>query len=260
MSGDFALGLNGTGFFLVSLIAMVLITCLGYIVGWRIGPPKNAAQSSAINTALAAIFVIVGLILSFTFSFVVGLTLQRWTIIVQEADAIGTTYLRTDALQPVDRQAMRAAMRRYTDTLIDFYGARDDARIAADYGRVGQIEQQIWTISAAELNRRNTFSLSLLQQTINDMFDRGADQRAALNLRLRYPATTLIFLASIIGAFMIGLAFGQSHTANWLISVSFCILLVAFVFVIVDLNDPRSGVIRVNVSPLVDVRRSMQGP
>lgn len=260
MSDELAFGLGPLLFFLVTLAVTIAADFFGYRVGSRIGPPNNEAQAAAINTTLAAIFVIVGLILSFTFSFVVNIAQLRWSTMVQQADAIGTTYLRADALQPADRDLLRASLRRYTDTMIEFYRTSDPKTIAADNQRIGQAEQQMWSASASELNRRNTFALSLLQQTMNDTFDRGADMRAALNLRLRGAATSLIVLAAVLAAFLIGLAFGQSRTSNWLISIAFCILLVALMFVIVDLNNPRGGIIQLNASPLVDVRSSMQGP
>jgi hypothetical protein len=65
--------------------------------------------------------------------------------------------------------------------------------------------------------------------------------------------------AALVAAFMIGLSFGQSRAAHWLISTFFCIALVGLVYVIIDLDSPRAGLVRVNLAPLIEARQSMQG-
>jgi hypothetical protein len=98
-----------------------------------------------------------------------------------------------------------------------------------------------------------------LQQSVDTMFAAGADQRSAFNFRLPGPALLAVVASALVAAFMIGLSFGQSRAAHWLISTFFCLALVGLVYVIIDLDSPRAGLVRVNLAPLIEARQSMQG-
>ncbi len=247
MSGDFAFSLGPYAFLVIAFLITLGFTGLGFVIGKRLGPPKNDLQAAALNTALASIFVIVGLILSFSFSFAVNRYEERWHLVVAEADAISTTYLRMGELQPKDRGAARSAMRAYIATKIDYYRyGSDPALEQLDYQKVRTLEQQIWSITASELSSRPVPATSLITQSVNAMFDVGADQRAALGFRLRGVA-----------AFMIGLGFGHSQSHHWLVSVTFCLLLVALTYAIIDLDSPQAGLIRVNLLPLEQAQQTM---
>lgn len=259
MSGDFAFRLGPYAFILVAFLVTLAITWLGFVIGRRLGPPKGDVQAAALNTALAAIFVIVGLILSFSFSFSVSRYEERWHLVAQEADAISTTYLRAAALRPQDRDRLRAELREYIAAKIEFYrDGGDDALRQRDYQRVDGLEQQVWTLTENELATRPLPGLMLLTLSVNDMFGLGSDQRDALDFRLRGPALALILLVSLVAAFLIGLGFGQSLSPHWLISIVFSILLVALVYTIIDLDSPQAGLIRVNLLPLVEAQQAMQ--
>lgn len=260
MSGDSVFRLGPYAFLVIAFLITLGFTGLGFVIGKRLGPPKNDLQTAALNTALASIFVIVGLILSFSFSFALNRYEERWHLVVQEADAISTTYLRTVELNPSDRAAARAEMREYIAAKIDYYrNGSDPALGPQDYGKIRTLEQRIWSITSGELSNRPVPGILLLTQSVNAMFDIGADQRSALGFRLRGPALGLIIFVSLIAAFMVGLGFGHSQAPHWLVSVTFSLLLVALIYAIIDLDSPQAGLIRVNLLPLEQAQQSMQG-
>jgi len=258
LSGDFAFSLGPYAFLVIAFLITLGFTGLGFVIGKRLGPPKNDLQAAALNTALASIFVIVGLILSFSFSFAVTRYEERWHLVVAEADAISTTYLRMGELEPKDREAARSAMRAYISAKIDYHRNGSDLALAQlDYQKIRALEQQIWSITAGELSSRPVPATSLITQSVNAMFDVGADQRAALGFRLRGPALGLIVFVSLIAAFMVGLGFGQSQSLHWLVSVTFSLVLVALMYAIIDLDSPQAGLIRVNLLPLEQAQQTM---
>ncbi len=258
MSGDFIFRLGPYTFLVLAFLVTLGFTSLGFLVGKRLGPPKNDLQAAALNTALASIFVIVGLVLSFSFSFAINRYEERWHLVVAEADATSTTYLRMGALQPKDRAAGRSAMRAYVAAKIDYYrDGGDPALEQLDYQKVRTLEQKIWSITASELSSRPVPATLLVTQSVNAMFEVGADQRAALSFRLRGVALGLIVFVSLIAAFMVGLGFGQSQSTHWLVSITFCLLLVALTYAIIDLDSPQAGLIRVNLLPLEQAQQNM---
>lgn len=260
MSGDFVFRLGPYAFLIIAFLLTLGFTGLGFVIGKRLGPPKNDLQTAALNTALASIFVIVGLILSFSFSFAVNRYEERWHLVVQEADAISTTYLRMVELHPQDRAVARAAMRAYIAAKIEYYRTGGDPALGQlYYQQIRTLEQRIWSITSGELTNRPVPATLLLTQSVNAMFDIGADQRAALGFRLRGPALGLIVFVSLIAAFMVGLGFGHSQSPHWLVSIMFSLLLVGLTYAIIDLDSPQAGLIRVNLLPLEQAEQSMQG-
>jgi hypothetical protein len=259
VSGDFLFGLGPLAFIIIGFAVCIGVTWLGYASGRRLGHPKNEHHSAALNTTLASIFVIVGLILSFSFSFAVSRYEDRWRLVVQEADAIYTTYLRADMLEAKDRGRLRSFLRRYVAAKIDYYSTQSDAtQQASDLRLLRRLDQQMWRAGAGEPGTRSTVGLVLLVQSLNTMLELGADQQAALEFRLRGPGLILILIVSLVASFLIGLGFGQSGSPHWLVSALFCALIVALIFVIIDLDSPRAGFITVNLTPLYDVQQEMQ--
>jgi hypothetical protein len=257
VSEDLAFKFGPAPFLIISLIVALTMTWIGFVIGKRFGPAKSESQENAVTSSLASMFVIIGLVLSFSFSFAVNRYEQRWNLIVQEADAISTTFLRADALTPVDRARVQSDLRRYIAAKIDYYSSNGTSRSQSDLQRMLQIKNDVWSVSEKELTKINSPALLLLIQSVNPMFDLGEDQRAALSFRLQGPALVLIEFVSLIAAFLIGFGFGQSGGAHLLVTFLFCLLLVALVYVIIDLDSPRTGFLRVNLIPLIQVQQEM---
>jgi hypothetical protein len=102
-----------------------------------------------------------------------------------------------------------------------------------------------------------SFGTQLLMQAANDTIDISAEQRAALRFRLTGPALVLILFVAALGAFALGMGFGVSDWHNWLVTIFFSLLITIFVYTIIDLDSPQSGFVRINLTPLVEVQRSM---
>jgi hypothetical protein len=259
MSGNFIGGVSPMGFIVIVFVVLFVVEFLAFRSGQIIRHPKSEAAMSALTTALAAIFGIVALVLSFSFSFALARYEQRWQLVVQEANDIGTLYLRTSVLDTAPGDELRSLLRAYTQDRIDYYKSDNDpAAQQRDQTASAALQDRMWTIvSQAMRTNPRQLGVSLLMQVTNDTIDISAEQRAALNFRLRGSALALVFLVALLGALALGLVFGYTDFRNWLVSTIFSLLLTMLVYTIIDLDSPQSGFVRVNLTPLYEQQKSM---
>jgi hypothetical protein len=236
-------------------------------VGRRIGVARLARDPEGLakgaGAAEGAVFGLLGLLIAFTFSGAASRFEDRRHLITAEANAIGTAYLRIDLL-PGDAQAeIRDLFRRYTDVRSTVY--RNSADRAATTARVAEgamLQGAIWTHAMTACRRPETSAQAglLLLPALNEMIDITTTRETAT--RTHPPEIVFLLLAglSLVGALLVGYATSPSTDRTWFHTVVFAGILSVTVYVIVDLEFPRLGFIRVDAADqvLIDLRKSMQ--
>jgi len=226
------------------LLGLLVCVQLGFMLGKRQGGDGGASALSG------AVFGLLGLLLAFSFSGAAGRFAHRRELITQEANAIGTTYLRLDLL-PAARQApLRAAMRGYVQARLDTYRARaGSAAAAAAYARSVSLQQQIWAqATTAAQESGNTATLSLVSSALNEMFDITTTRLAAARDHPPVVIDVMLFVLALMSALLAGYGMAGSERVPWFQVAVFAVALAVTVFVIRDLEYPRLGFIRVDAS------------
>lgn len=244
-------------------LGMLLVAELGR----RMGIAKLARDPEGLEkgagAAEAAVFGLLGLLIAFTFSGAASRFEDRRHLIADEANTIGTAYLRIDLL-PADAQlAMRALLRRYLDVRLATYRDADD--MPATLARLAEgaaLQQQIWTgaVLACRRPEATTQASMLLLPALNDMIDITTTR--AMATRNHPPVVVFLLLAglSLVGALLVGYGTSGNQQRTWLHTLVFATILSLTVYVIVDLEFPRLGLIRVTADDqvLIDLGNSMQ--
>lgn len=240
---------------LAQLVARPFLACLllfaaVYIameVGRRFGRgTEDTPGAGAVN---GAIFAILGLILAFSFSGAASRFDQRRDLIVQEANAIGTAYLRVDLL-PVDAQpAMRAAFKRYVNARIAAYAnVDDDVAFRAGLHKANAISQSIWNDAIAAGRRPDALPAVniVLLPALNAMIDITAT-RAFMTL-MHPPAVIryMLIALALVSALLAGIGFGAARKQVWVHELAFAVIMTLTIFITIDLEYPRTGFIRVD--------------
>ena len=240
------------------LLGLLVCVQLGFMLGRRQGGDGGA------NALSVEVFGLLGLLLAFSFSGAAGRFEHRRELITQEANAIGTAYLRLDLL-PAARQApLRAAMRDYVQARLDTYRAPVGSTAAtAAYARSVDLEQQIWTqATTAAQETGNTATLSLVSQALNAMFDITTTRLAATRDHPPVVIDVMLFVLALMSALLAGYGMAGSARLPWLQVLVFAVALSVTVFVIRDLEYPRLGFIRVDAADrlLVKTLHGMGAP
>ena len=204
---------------------------------------------------------LVGLVLAFGLSLAVGRYEARRAAVVDDANAIGTTYLRAQTLrEPLRTQSLE----RWRATPTRAFGCRTPCLEAASPGRSSPTASSCSVSSGDSPDRRSpaqpcASAPRLYVETLNEMIDQQTVRVAALNNRV--PGAVL---AVELGGAAIALgllAFYLSLLGRGMVTVVLAAGLVTVLLLVTfDLDRPTRGLIRVPDTPLVSLRASMALP
>jgi hypothetical protein len=209
-----------------------------------------------------AVFALLGLLIAFTFSGAASRFENRRHLIVEEANDIGTAYLRIDLL-PTDAQPeVRELFRRYVDSRLETYRHAGDVILVKQDLTVSQeLQNEIWQKSVAAAGRSpNTAASMLLLPALNSMIDITTVRIAATE---DHPPNVIFIMLAVIAlatSLMAGFEMAGAKRRSWLHIAGYALIMSIAVYVILDLEFPRMGLIRVDAFDhyLVDVRASMK--
>ncbi|MBU6270276.1 MAG: DUF4239 domain-containing protein [Betaproteobacteria bacterium] len=261
----------------MSFLSLNLLMAAGFVagilvcfeLGRRIGRWALAAGpdglAKGVGPAEGAVFALLGLIIAFMFSGAAARFEARHHLVTQEANAIGTAWLRLDLL-PADAQpGLREAFRRYTELrAVAYQDAHDDALTRQRQSEGDALQAAIWrdAVAAATRPGQPPSVASLMLPALNDMIDITTTRLMAA--RNHPPAVILLLLAGLIavGAMLFGYSTADSRQRSWFHVLAFACIQALAVFVILDMEFPRLGLIRIDGSDqvLLDLAASMRQP
>jgi hypothetical protein len=247
----------------VVALAMFVLLSSAAEIAFRLGrhgdAPARARRKEHVGAAQSAVAAILGLLLAFTFSMAVSRFETRKLAVVDEANAIGTAYLRASLLPEAQRTQVEADFGRYVDVRLQL--ARPDWFTDAGASlrqEATSLQRDLWAagVAAAQLDQR-AVTTGLYVQAVNEFID-SAGRRDA-GLRNHVPESVLFMilvvciLAVAIMGYTSGLGEGRSLVAALLVSV----VIAAVIFVILDLDRPYRGLITVSQQSMVDLRAAI---
>jgi hypothetical protein len=226
------------------LLLIEMLVCLE--IGYRIGRKQREYQGT--STVEAAILGLLGLILAFTFGAVQTRVDIRRELIIKEANAIGTAYLRLDLLPPSEQPGIRGLFRPYLDSRLRFYQMLGN-REAAERELAGstKLQQEIWTRAVAACRPEPwTPAAILVLPAINDMIDVTAAR--TLMLQTHNPGFVTALLVTLAGCSGIVAGYGMSarKSRSLLHVILYAVTITATVNAVIELDFPRTGLIRIS--------------
>jgi len=245
---------------LILFAVVVGATVLG-VVGGRYLRQHSASLREPFGVLQAALLGLVGLILAFGLSLAVGRHETRRAVVVDEANTIGTTFLRAQTLAEPVRGRSLALLKTYTDTSIHLSktvpGSRQqDTTLAVS----GGLQRRLWRLAGRALVDAPTASaVRLYVDSLNSMFDAQSTRVAARNNRVPSAVLTLEVVAAAVALGL--LAMYLAILGRGVITVLIAALLVtALLLVTFDLDRPTRGLITVPATPLIAEKASMSQP
>lgn len=235
-------------------LGLALVACLlasleiGRRLGARSPPAPDSAEARGITAAEGAVFALLGLLLAFTFSSATSRFEQRRELVVKEANAIGTAYLRLDLLDEEHQRALRPLFRRYVEVRLNTYKALavDNSRFRAGLEETSALQARIWRLaSEAAARSPNPSVMSLVLPPINDMIDITSTRVAAIRAHLPTTIYGLLVLLAIASGLLVGRGMTGARRP-WLHMLLFTLAIASTIYVILDVEYPRRGLIRVD--------------
>jgi hypothetical protein len=241
----------------VGTVALVLVAV---DIGYRLGSLRRTAaapeKEAPVGAMVGATLGLLAFLLAFTFGFAAELYQSKRAVLLEEANAIGTAYLRADFVS--EAETVRRLFREYVDVRL---AAAESGQVDAAIDRSEEIQAELWALASESARANPTAeSVALFVDALNNVIDVHA-KRIAIAVRTRIPPTIWAALYAI--AFF---AFGTMgyHSGLAAANRSFAVLAVAVIFsaviwLIKDLDTAQEGSLRVSQQAMVDLRDSMNG-
>jgi hypothetical protein len=250
---------------LVSLgLLLGMLASLEY--GRRLGLRRMAADPEGVRSGTgpveSAVFALLGLLIAFTYASASNRFEARKQLILEEANDIGTAWLRLDLLAEAPRAELQQLFRQYLDSRLETYqlAAEPDAA-RAEYQRSVELQGRIWTkaVPAARAVARPAAE-QLLLSALNAMFDIANTRRAAILMHQPKIVFVMLLLVALCSGVLAGHSLAIGRRRSWVHSAAFAAVTALTVYVILDLEYPRFGLIRIDAHDqlLLDVRASMK--
>jgi CDP-diglyceride synthetase len=233
-------------------------------VGLRFGRRRLATEGESARTGLGAIdgavFGLMGLLVAFAFHGAASRFDARRQLVIQEANDIGTAYLRVDLLPAAAQPKVRDLFRSYVDARLEVYRRLPDAAAAREaLARAEGLQREIWSASL-EAAREAPQATMLLLPAINAMIDVTTARTMALQTHPPLIVFAMLGFLALACALLAGYGMAGSRSRSVLHVLGFATILTVTVYVILDYEFPRVGIIRLDSADqlLVDVRSSMR--
>jgi hypothetical protein len=254
---------------IVVLLFVLILGCneIAYRYARRRKDSASAGVKSQTNTIQAAILGLLALLLGFSFSMGLQRFDSRSEAVIVEANAIGTAYLRTELVPLPDGAALRQLLAQYLDLRVEAGHVdlthRATRRVMNE--RASALHAKLWRRAVAATrsdaptgrNAPPAMTSGLLLQSFNDMFDAYGSRQAALEKHIPEVVLLLLFGVFAITGAVLGFASGLEGGRPKLATVAISLLIVLVVFLVIDLDRPRRGLIQVNQGSLVELQEAV---
>ena len=258
MGGHLFYGQRAIFVFIETSMVLFATALVGYGVG-RIFT-ERIRDRSLIGVVQASILGLLALMLGFTFAAASARYDDRRLLAVDEANALGTTFLRAQTLPEPYRTKTSQMIRKYVDLRIQSISVFDNLKaLIHTKSETERLQQDIWAQAAAAARHYpNPITMSFIE-SLNESIDLYSSRIAAFNNRV--PDVVLWVLAFIAMAALAitGYSFGLAGQRTWIVMAFVSVLVAVVIIMIVDLDQPQTGPTQVSQQSMLDLRSGLSG-
>ena len=248
---------------LVIFAVFAVISFIAYEIGFQIGHWYQArtpgVQEGPTGVLVGSILALLAFLLAITMGMASDRFDTRRGLVLEEANAIQTTYLRAGYLPEPASGEIRNLIREYVPLRIS---PSDQATLLANSQQAEALLAQIWSIAEAEAKVTQQGDLmAAFIESLNETIDLH-ENRFAAGVYSRVPATIiwLLFVGSVLTLAIVGYSAGLTRRRDLLSAIVLIIALGAVLALVIDLDQPRSGFVQVSQQPIIDLQEQIGPP
>ena len=238
------------------LACLILFWIAGLVSRWLYRRfRKTEPDTENYTLLLGAVLSILGLLIGFTFSMAVSRYDMRKNYEEEEANAIGTEWLRLDLLSAERAANAKPLLRDYLDQRILWYRAHTEEDVAKINADTTILQDKLWLIVSTEARNSQTPVMQLVASGMNDVFNSAGYTQAAWWNRIPRSAWMLLLVLAASCIVMIGFRNSALRKATfpWLLP-----MVLSFAFALIaDIDSPRGGMIRIQPQNLLALDESL---
>ena len=240
-------------------LALVLIAAeIGYRIGiWLQKRNASTGKTPITGAMVGGLLGLMAFLLAFTIGIVINQHNGRREMVVTEANAVGTAYLRVGFLDDPDRTTSRDLMREYVE--IRLVAADDPTQLEAMATRSEEIHGELWSIMEENVRLgEDSDIMALIIESINEVIDVHSLRLAASQLRLPRLLGLVLYAASLLSFLLVGVANSADGKRDPIAILLFAVAYVAVLMVLIDLDRPQEGLLNVSQTAMSDLLRHMK--
>jgi hypothetical protein len=209
------------------------------------------------------VFALLGLIIAFTFSGALTRFDTRRAQIVDEANAIGTAYLRIELVPASVQPKLRETFRSYVDSRIETYRRLPDLAAAkAELAHTEALQGEVWSQALAAVRMPGSPPMAelLVMPAFNEVFNFVTTRTSATLMHPPVIVYAMLMGLALASAFLAGYQTAGEKAYDWVHQLAFAVTVAFTVYVILDIEYPRLGFVRLDAfdQVLVNVRQGMK--
>jgi hypothetical protein len=243
-------------------LVMILFNELGFHLGRFVQEHTTSELKALTGSIQASMLGLLALLLGFTFSMAMQRYDSRSMALIEEANAIGTATLRIQLLPQNLRAPARELLREYIDLRITA-GKLDitqkDER-EQENTRIAALQHQLWALAVRATNDDpRAVTTGAFVNSLNSVIDMQGKRNALLRMHVPESVLLLLFVVFVTSGGMMGYSSGLTGKRMVVPIVLVSLLITLIVFLIIDLDRPRRGLIQVNQDAMWELQRSVKG-
>jgi hypothetical protein len=260
---DVDLSFYGIPEWLVGLLflALMVVACES---GYRLGLRSRAAEKTRalVPTVSGSILALLGLLLGFSMSMSVSRYDTRRRLVLEEANAIEAAYLRMQALPSPESAELQETLRQYAANRLHVSETvNDNQKLQLGKKEDARLQNELWSRAAA-VARKDPQSVpaGILLESLNEVIDLENSRWIGFVAHLPESVVYVDALMGLLAVLMVGYGFGMTGHRHALSKALLIVAIFMVMSLIVELDYPYSGVVRVSQKPLVDLQYRLAAP
>ncbi|MDI9271823.1 hypothetical protein [Stenotrophomonas sp. PFBMAA-4] len=233
-------------------LALLAARELGAFVGMRL---RTTGETDDDAFAMTTVLGLLALLIGFTFSIALQRYDARRALVVEEANAIGTTWLRLALLPAEDQPRLRGLLRDYTQARVDFGHAKSSEEEQVLHVRSQRLQAVVWQeMVGATSDFKDTARASLLLTTTNQAIDLSEERLASRQAHVPARILWMLVLFAVLASGLVGYERPRHRRTSALVLALFTLAAA----LVVDLDRPTTGITNVPQVAMQSLLDSMQ--
>lgn len=238
-------------------VCLIAVEAGSSLAGYALRRKKECATEAPLGSVVGAMLGLLAFILAFTFGMTANRFDTRKQLVLEEANAIGTTYLRAALLPARQSLEVRRLLREYTDIRLHVTAANLRELQEKSEAIHGQLWSQAKSLVAEDMDSELR---SLFVSSLNETIDLH-QSRKTVGLQQRIPGTVwlAVYVLSILSMLALGYQIGMTGMRRLLATPVLAASFSVVILLIAEIDRPNAGYVRVSHQAIADVQQMMQG-
>lgn len=244
--------------FIATVILELLAAEIGFQIGlWMQRRDPESGKAPISGAIVGGMLGLMAFLLAFTIGIVINQHNGRKAMVVTEANAVGTAFLRAGFLEEPDLTTARELLQEYTE--VRLMPVDDPSLFDYAMSRSEEIQSKLWSIVEKNVKAgKDTDIMGLFVESVNEVIDVHALRLAAVELRLPRLLGIVLYIATTLSFLLVGIANSADGKRDFGAILLFALAYVSVMMILVDLDRPQQGFLRVSQSAMTSLLEQMK--